>query len=160
MRAADSWLNIIEKSQRLSEKVEYSISEGVILNLRFILFHLITKTLLPLSILIYQKYFLKRIPAFENMCCLHCILGLGVIFYPVIFYRFTNYFTPFLAIMVTLFFGSIPLYKIIQRIFVRLVLIVFLFIYGYGYFVSVRDYPRAYQVWLPYQSVFGEVRRH
>lgn len=55
---------------------------------------MIQYTIIPLICLVFAKYNLKIVPKFEFAYLFLILLGIGVVFNPVIFSRFANYFMP------------------------------------------------------------------
>ena len=110
-------------------------------------------TIIPIMVLIVSKRILRLSIPYEICYLILILLGIGVLFVPIIFQRFTNYFTPLFALSVShiLVKGikSVSINKNIATVLVSLVLTI-----GYGSYYIYLDF---YQRWIPYSSVFNPV---
>lgn len=108
-------------------------------------------SLLPFIALIFSRYSLHTDPKYEFAYLILILLGIGVIFNPVIFSRFANYFLPLYSLSLTdLICSFLRSYKLNHHL-IGLVISV-ISIAGYGsYFV----YLNFYEMWLPYSSIFN-----
>lgn len=120
------------------------------MNKNWIIYRVVKYTILPFILLIFQKVILKRNISFEPFICIYILFGIGVVFYQIIFERFTNYFMPFYGIFLSNIVGqsyrsnSINL-KIIRNFVIASVIIV------NGYYYKAGD---NWKMWIPYYSVF------
>lgn len=112
---------------------------------------LIQFTVIPLLTLVLCKKVFHYNPKFEIAYLISSILGIGILFVPIIFQRFTNYFYPLIALSYAdVITSQIVSYNINKR-FTSLILIGVLFL-GYGSYYVHLDF---YQMWLPYSSILN-----
>lgn len=122
------------------------------------LLQLIKYTLLPLSVLfLYNKYYGGYFK-YESLVIFHILLGIGSVFYQIIFARFTNYTLPYVILLYAefIFFSYRKLFTK-NRICVVMslcILFVILFDYGIRPVVDARNYNK----WIPYYSIFNPQR--
>lgn len=107
-------------------------------------------SIIPSIILVLSNKSLKIHPKYEISYLFMILSGIGVIFSPIVFQRFTNYFYPLYALSLTDVICSCIISKYLKKRFTSFVLTILITL-GYGtYFI----YLDAYQMWLPYSSVF------
>lgn len=110
-------------------------------------------TIIPLLILFYAKKILHRNPKYEISYLFIILSGIGIIFMPIIFQRFTNYFYPIYALSLSdLICSGLKSININKKLAASF--LVFIITIGYGtYFI----YLDAYQMWLPYSSILNPI---
>lgn len=92
-------------------------------------------------------------PKFEFSYLMLILLGIGIVFSPIIFQRFTNYFYPLLSLsLADVVCRGIRSININKRILSTVMALVIVFGYG-SYFV----YLNFYQMWIPYYSILNPV---
>lgn len=155
---ADSYLILFENFEKIGDKVDTYVefNEAGAMNLNWIILNLMQLTIFPLSLLFFQKKIMKIETQYESLICMHALLGIGIIFYQIIFSRFTNYTMPFYALFVAQFF-SLPLVRLSLKKFIVLSSFV-LWMYLYAqYYLGGSSYFRMYQAWIPYSTIFNPI---
>jgi len=154
----EPYLKYLEMFEQISNKVEVYLDSDN-LNLTWVLYNIIQVTIFPLSLLFYWKYILKQSSNYEYLICIHALLGIGILFYQPIFFRFINYTMPFFAIFLADIIGyGYKNYNGKKNVSKLIFLSVFI-IYGSAYLISTDYYvqgTRRYNFWLPYHSIFDE----
>lgn len=142
--------NILDGLPGVGSKIE-SYNKNDFAGYLWALLRVFQYTVLPFIALFFARYSLHRVPQFEFSYLILILLGIGVIFNPVIFSRFANYFFPLYSLsLTTLICDSLRNIKINHRIIG--ITLSMLSIIGYGtYFV----YLNFYEMWVPYSSIFN-----
>ena len=110
-------------------------------------------SIIPVLLLKFAHNILHQRPKYEITYLFIIMSGIGVIFLPIIFQRFTNYFYPLYALSITdILCNSLRSRKF--NIKFSGVLLSLIITFGYGtYFI----YLDAYQMWLPYSSIMNPI---
>lgn len=110
-------------------------------------------SIIPLLVIFVSKKILKISIPYEISYLILILLGIGILFVPIIFQRFTNYFTPIFALSV-----SQVLVKGIRSVTINknvaAALVSFILVIGYGSYYIYLDF---YKMWIPYSTVFNPV---
>lgn len=111
-------------------------------------------TFIPLAILVFGKYVLRTEVHYEPLYCVMALLGIGVLFSPVVFSRFTNYIYPLYALSLAdvLCTGLGRAASAVRRLAALALGAVVFVVYG-SYYVHLDFYLR----WVPYSSVLVPV---
>ena len=108
-------------------------------------------SIIPYIFLFFSKKVFCISPKYEITYLFMILSGIGVVFSPIIFQRFTNYFYPLYALSITnvICYGitSFRLHKRIASYLLTLIILI-----GYG---SYYIYLDAYKMWLPYSSILN-----
>lgn len=116
---------------------------------------LTVKGLLPLLILYLAKFYKIEILQNEGVLAFAILLGFAVVFNPIIFSRFYNYFLPILCIslsdtLVVMYRKSKDIFSKLIPLTLTLILMLGLSIYS---FLWPVDY---YKKWIPYESILND----
>jgi hypothetical protein len=152
------FLVFLENFDKLANKVNVYV-EYEKLNLTWIAYNLIQITLFPLFLLFIYKKVFRQDSEFEFLICTHALLGIGILFFQLIFTRFSNYTLPFLAIFFTEIIGHFICNFSEKKYLYKAVMSLIIIVYTSAYFISAEFYAegaRRYHFWLPYHSVFNE----
>lgn len=108
-------------------------------------------SLIPFLFLIFCKKIFHAYPQFEISYLVMILLGVGVIFSPIIFQRFTNYFYPLYALSIAdvISHGIVSVNNAKKMAALMMGLLITI---GYGSYFFYLD---AYKMWVPYSSVFN-----
>ncbi len=129
----------------IAGKVTYYTSNTELVNVKWLIYNLITLFLCPFSLLLYQKYGLKDKSPYESHVCVFCLFGIGTIILKVIFARFTNYLMPFYALFLAHLLYSCYKANLSRKLFASLCYVMIFFVYGHHYL--------SYQYYFPYYSI-------
>ncbi len=154
----EPYLKFLEVFEQISKKVEVYVDSDK-LNIVWVLYNLILTTIFPLFLLFIWKFVLKQNSRFEYLVCIHALLGIGIIFYQPIFFRFTNYTMPFYALFLVELISYAYNSLLGRKVFFKLLFLIIFIIYGSAYFLSTEYYAansRRYNIWFPYHSIFDE----
>ncbi|MDO9633778.1 MAG: EpsG family protein [Paludibacter sp.] len=152
------FLVFLENFEKISNKVNVYIDYEK-LNLTWVAYNLIQITLFPLFLLFVYKKILRQNSEYEYLICIHALLGIGILFFQLIFTRFSNYTLPFLAIFFADFIGSLIRDFSDKKYLYKMMMTLIIVVYASAYFISAGYYAdgaRRYHFWLPYHSVFDE----
>lgn len=108
-------------------------------------------SIIPLLTLIICKYIFHIKPKYEIAYLILIILGIGILFSPIIFQRFTNYFYPLLALSLADVICKNIRSKNHNKIYASILLTIVI-TFGYGSFYIYLDF---YQRWIPYSSIYN-----
>lgn len=108
-------------------------------------------TIIPFVVLWCSIYQFKIKPKYEEAYLYLILLGIGVIFVPIIFQRFTNYFYPLLSLSLADVLSLELLSKRYKKRVLSFALSVCITL-SYGYYFVYLDF---YQMWIPYYSIFN-----
>lgn len=108
-------------------------------------------SVVPFLALFFSHKSLHKIPKYEFAYLILILLGFGVIFNPVIFSRFANYFIPLYSLsLAELICSSIRNLNINHKLIGLTLSFLSFFSYG-SYYMHLNFYER----WLPYSSIFN-----
>jgi asparagine N-glycosylation enzyme membrane subunit Stt3 len=111
-------------------------------------------SVIPYFVLYLNKKHFKTELKFESVYLYMIIIGMGMIFIPIIFQRFTNYFYPMLSLsmadLICKGFSSLNINKKCMSAVLSLVVCV-----GYGTYFIYLDF---YEMWVPYSWVFNPIQ--
>lgn len=140
---------LLEDISRIGEKVN-SYEDVHFVGFLWMGLRFLQYTLVPLCILAFGKKVLHMEVKYEPLYCVMALLGIGVLFSPVIFSRFTNYIYPLYALSLTevLCGGLKAVMPAVKRLSSLVIGCAVLFIYG-SYYVHLN----FYRIWVPYVSV-------
>ena len=130
---------------RLNMYMEYA--EGGRLNINWVIYSFVRLVLFPVFILLLNRYFKVKNEIFEPFVCLHILLGIGCIFFQLIFDRFSNYTIVLFIAYLSIFLSS----KYVKCTIVSLV-------FGVSILVYSQYYVERYVRWIPYYSIFNPTR--
>lgn len=115
----------------------------------------VTRTLIPISIGFWTKKNFEFPIKYESMLCVFGLLGIGSVFNPIIFTRFSNYLMPFFII--TLANIIIPSFRRASSSSKKISIFIFCAMIFVSYSISSFYWPEGYyKKWIPYYSVFSE----
>lgn len=148
--AVRPYLELLEFNEKLSNKVNtyVGLAESGILNMNWVLLQILQITIIPLFLLIISPK--QKISHIVYLLCIYILLGLGTIFYQIIFLRLTNYFVPFVVLNCIYLITDIKYSPIRKRFFTFFSVLLFCIFYNYN-FLSHGGIVR----WFPYQSIFN-----
>lgn len=114
---------------------------------------LIQFTIIPYLTLLFCKKIFRCKPKFEIAYLIIMLMGIGIIFVPIIFQRFTNYYYPLLSLsladVLCRYIKSLRLNRRVAALVLTLLITV-----GYGsYYFHLGFYKR----WIPYSSIINPV---
>ena len=114
----------------------------------------------PAICLIYHRMRQDSNIPFESLICIRILLGLGILFMPVIFYRFGNYTVlPFLLLLANIIGpGLRQKVSVNQFLTSGLCLFFTVILFAVFYFTPVSSTQRAYIRYIPYYSVLNPER--
>lgn len=130
---------------RLSMYMEYA--EGGRLNINWVIYSFVRLVLFPIFIILLNRRFNVKNEIFEPFICLHILLGIGCIFFQLIFDRFSNYTIVLFIAYLSIFLSS----KSVKRTIVSAVFCVSVLVYS-------QYYVERYVRWIPYYSIFNPTR--
>lgn len=114
----------------------------------------VTRTIIPIGIGFWAKKNFQTPIKYESMLCVFGLLGIGSIFNPIIFTRFSNYIMPFYII--TLANIIIPSFKRGTPLLKKIHMLAFCIMIFISYSISSFYWPESYyRKWIPYHSVFS-----
>ena len=144
------YLDLLEFNEKISNKVNIyvGLAESGMLNMNWVILQVLQITLVPLFLLIIS-------PKQQNthiiyLLCIYIILGLGTIFYQIIFLRFTNYFIPFVVLNCVYIMTNLKYYSYNRRFLAVFGVLLFCIFYNYN-FLSHGGIVR----WFPYHSIIN-----
>ena len=117
------------------------------LNTNWIIYALLQAVLIPLIILFISKKGKWKLGKFESLICLCVLLGLGCVYFEIVFQRFTNYVIIVYALCLSNFYAS----RRVKFIHKAIVALLFITLYSFSYVSNGR-----YHIWFPYRSILNE----
>lgn len=148
-----SYLSILDTLDAINARkvAHYSSQfENGAMNVNWIIYRVIKYTFFPLVLLGLQRFCLKEQGRFDSVVCVCTLLGIGVIFFQVIFERFTNYLMPFYTLFLADIIGRGYRKSPSRKLFSVMIFACVIVVYGY-YYTSGDNWSR----WGPYHSVFN-----
>jgi len=144
------YLELLEFNEKLSNKVNtyVGLAESGALNTNWVFLQILQITVVPLFLLSISPK--SRSENIVYLICIYVILGLGTVFYQLIFQRLANYFLFFVIINCVYIVTSKAKFSR-RKILGYCGILVFCFFYNYNFLAhggSVR--------WFPYQSIFDQ----
>lgn len=110
-------------------------------------------TIIPLLTLVMCKKIFHFKPKFEIAFLIISLLGIGIVFVPIIFQRFTNYFYPLIALAYAdIIAGQIVKLNVNKQL--ASICLTVIILIGYGSFYVHLDF---YKRWFPYSSILNPV---
>lgn len=121
---------------------------------------LLKQTVIPvIMITLFHKITGNRMK-FESLVLMYIYLGIGSVFFHVVFFRFSNYFVLFFLVSITNLFKQIILEKnrVVYIYAIWGVLFMYMIVCQRDYMsgVSVMCEYKRYEGWYPYYSIFNE----
>lgn len=145
---------LFENVEKIGKKVN-DYSEASSYGWKSTALFFITRTLIPVGLLMWAKFKFKIQIKFESLICVFGLLGVFSIFNTIIFTRFTNYL--FLFYCISLSEVLMPFFRqkilTVNKFFVISTFILAILSYGY---ISFYWPVRYYEKWIPYYSIFSD----
>nr|WP_297901345.1 EpsG family protein [uncultured Parabacteroides sp.] len=149
---------VIGMSEVASEKI--SSYQGLErFNLKWTLFQMFPVAILPLLLLWYTKHMKKKdTEMYEGFLCVRIIMGIGILFFQLIFTRFSNYTTPFLLLLLTECISPVIYKRKVVRLTMSHVWLWVVITYFSILYMLPAARGRTYNQWIPYYSIFNPQR--
>lgn len=135
--------------------MEYSDSTFAV---KTFLMQLLKYSILPFIVLYMYKRCVAKSFKYESLVLFHVLIGIGVVFYQVIFARFTNYTQPFCVLLYAEFIYLIYRTFLIRNIFCVVTTIIIAVIILFDYNIQPVAGVKRFSQWIPYYSIFNPQR--
>lgn len=134
--------------ENVMERIDefYLLIDSGRLNINWLILVIIQTVMVPIVVMVTNKKTTKVRQELEFMLCIYLFLGLGCVYYQIIFQRFTNYVLLVLIVVMAEMLHS----KVLENKYKILIVSLFIIAYSYTYIGHER-----YKMWYPYHSVFN-----
>ena len=134
--------------ENVMERIDefYLLIDSERLNANWLILVIIQTVMVPIVVIVINKMTIKVKQELEFILCIYLFLGLGCVYYQIIFQRFTNYVLLVLIVVMAEMLSS----KVLENKYKILIISLFIIAYSYTYIRHER-----YERWYPYHSVFN-----
>ena len=154
----NSLLYAMDSTLLVKKIISYMDYSDSISSVKTFLVHILKYSLLPFIVLFLYKKYSKTPFRYESLVLFHILIGVGVIFYQVIFARFTNYTQPFCVLLYAEFVYMVYRTFLIKNIFCIATSILIFVAILWDYNIQPVLGARRYNQWIPYYSIFNPQR--
>lgn len=154
----NTFLYAVDSTLLVKKIMNYMDYSDSVSSVKTFLVQLLKYSVLPFIVLfLYKKH--SKIPfKYESLVLFHILIGIGVVFYQVIFSRFTNYTQPFCVLLYAEFTYMVYKTFLIKNVFCVAASILIFVAILWDYNIHPVLGARRYNQWIPYYSIFNPQR--
>ena len=138
--------------KKIISYMDYSDSNFAI---KTFLIQLIKYSILPFAILMLYNKYISSSFKYESLVLFHILMGVGVIFYQIIFARFINYTLPFCVLLYAEFICKVYRTMLLKRISCVAATFLIFSVFVVDYNIRPTVGAKRYNQWIPYYSIFN-----
>ena len=154
----NTFLYAVDSTLLVKKIMSYMDYSDSVSSVKTFLLQLLKYSFLPFAVLFLYKKYSKTPFKYESIVLFHILIGIGVVFYQVIFARFTNYTQPFCVLLYAEFTYMVYKTFLIKNVFcVAASMLIFVAIL-WDYNIHPVLGAKRYNQWIPYYSIFNPQR--
>lgn len=147
LKSSEDYIGLFQLKESMVEKINFYYESRDVLNLNWVVLQLLQMVIIPYVLFIsFRK---KLHTSHDSIVLFYITLGIGVLFYQIVFFRFSNYIIPFFVLYLVNIIDYISYNKNCKKYI--FLIIFYCCLYNYN-FLRGGEYVR----WFPYESIINE----
>lgn len=147
LNISGNYIYLFEMKESLKDKVINYNENKNNLNYNWMILQLLQMIIIPF--ILFKMFKNKLAVNFQSIIIFYIIIGIGTLFYQIVFFRFSNYILPFFILYLVYIIEYI--YKKRKKNIALIIIICYCFLYNYN-FLRNGELVR----WYPYESIITE----